>query len=44
MGRTEHFTPVRLKAAEAVGDVLNVHIVGHDGRQLMAGKCAIVAL
>jgi threonylcarbamoyladenosine tRNA methylthiotransferase MtaB len=35
MGRTEHFTPVRLKAA-AVGIVLDVHIVGHDGRQLMA--------
>jgi threonylcarbamoyladenosine tRNA methylthiotransferase MtaB len=43
MGRTEHFTPVRLKAAEVVGNVLDVHILGHDGRHLMAGMWASLA-
>ena len=32
MGRTEHFTPVRLKAA--AGAVLDVSIAGHDGQRL----------
>jgi threonylcarbamoyladenosine tRNA methylthiotransferase MtaB len=35
MGRTEHFTPVRLKAAEA-GVILDVRMAGHDGRSLLA--------
>jgi threonylcarbamoyladenosine tRNA methylthiotransferase MtaB len=35
MGRTEHFTPVRLQAAEA-GVIVVVRIAGHDGRQLLA--------
>src|SRR6266545_4824859 len=37
MGRTEHFTLVRLAGPAEAGAVLEVHIVGHDGRQLMAG-------
>src|SRR5262249_37576581 len=37
MGRTEHFTPVRLRAAEAeAGTILDVRMVGHDGRSLLA--------
>jgi len=45
-GRTEHFTPVRLAGPAEAGVVLDVPIVGHDGRQLMgetsswASKCA----
>src|SRR5215831_4393547 len=36
MGRTEHFTPVRLGAAVEAGAILNVAITGHDGRSLLA--------
>jgi threonylcarbamoyladenosine tRNA methylthiotransferase MtaB len=36
MGRTEHFTPVRLAAAVEGGAILNVAITGHDGRSLLA--------
>jgi len=36
MGRTEHFTPVRLAAAVEAGAILNVAITGHDGRSLLA--------
>jgi threonylcarbamoyladenosine tRNA methylthiotransferase MtaB len=37
MGRTEHFTPVRLKGAEAdAGTILDVTMAGHDGRSLLA--------
>jgi threonylcarbamoyladenosine tRNA methylthiotransferase MtaB len=35
VGRTEHFTPVRLVASEP-GAMLDVTIAGHDGRQLIA--------
>jgi len=35
-GRTEHFTPVRLARALAPGAILDLSIVGHDGRQLIA--------
>ncbi len=34
--RTEHFTPVRLDAPVASGEIVNVRIAGHDGRQLVA--------
>jgi threonylcarbamoyladenosine tRNA methylthiotransferase MtaB len=36
MGRTEHFTPVRLKTAGEAGVILNLTITGHDGRSLLA--------
>jgi threonylcarbamoyladenosine tRNA methylthiotransferase MtaB len=36
MGRTEHFTPVRLKAAEEAGAILDLTMAGHDGRSLLA--------
>jgi threonylcarbamoyladenosine tRNA methylthiotransferase MtaB len=37
MGRTEHFTPVRLKVAGAeAGTILDVTMAGHDGRSLLA--------
>jgi threonylcarbamoyladenosine tRNA methylthiotransferase MtaB len=36
LARTEQFTPVRLCAAAAPGALVDVHIVGHDGRQLLA--------
>lgn len=35
-GRTEHFTPVRLAAPAAPGDIVEVAIAGHDGRELRA--------
>jgi threonylcarbamoyladenosine tRNA methylthiotransferase MtaB len=43
MGRTEHFTPVRLQGAEGVGELLNVHILGHDGCRLFAVTCTSTA-
>jgi threonylcarbamoyladenosine tRNA methylthiotransferase MtaB len=36
MGRTEHFTKVRLASAAAPGAILDVTIAGHDGAQLLA--------
>ena len=36
IGRTEHFTPVRLAAPCAPGAMLDVTIGGHDGRRLIA--------
>jgi len=36
MGRTEYFTPVRLKAAAEAGIILDVRMAGHDGRSLLA--------
>jgi threonylcarbamoyladenosine tRNA methylthiotransferase MtaB len=36
MGRTEHFTKVRLAGAAAPGAILDVTISGHDGVQLLA--------
>jgi threonylcarbamoyladenosine tRNA methylthiotransferase MtaB len=36
IGRTEQFTPVRLRGLIARGLMLDVEIAGHDGRQLLA--------
>jgi threonylcarbamoyladenosine tRNA methylthiotransferase MtaB len=36
MGRTEYFTPVRLKAAAEAGTILDVRMAGHDCRSLLA--------
>jgi threonylcarbamoyladenosine tRNA methylthiotransferase MtaB len=36
IGRTEHFTAVRLACAAQPGTILDVIIAGHDGRQLIA--------
>jgi threonylcarbamoyladenosine tRNA methylthiotransferase MtaB len=36
LGRTEHFTPVRLAAPADPGTVLDLAIAGHDGRRLLA--------
>jgi threonylcarbamoyladenosine tRNA methylthiotransferase MtaB len=36
IGRTEQFMQVKLKAAPAPGQFLDVEIAGHDGRQLLA--------
>ncbi|MGV6871393.1 tRNA (N(6)-L-threonylcarbamoyladenosine(37)-C(2))-methylthiotransferase MtaB [Pseudochelatococcus sp. B33] len=36
IGRTEAFTPVRLAASSAPGQLLPVGIAGHDGRHLIA--------
>jgi threonylcarbamoyladenosine tRNA methylthiotransferase MtaB len=35
-GRTEHFTPVRLDAPIEPGVIVEVAMIGHDGRQLIA--------
>jgi threonylcarbamoyladenosine tRNA methylthiotransferase MtaB len=36
IGRTEHFTPVRLASPAAAGAILEVTMAAHDGRQLLA--------
>jgi threonylcarbamoyladenosine tRNA methylthiotransferase MtaB len=36
IGRTEHFTPVRLERPAAPGTIREVAITAHDGRQLVA--------
>jgi threonylcarbamoyladenosine tRNA methylthiotransferase MtaB len=36
IGRTEHFTPVRLARPEEPGAMVEVDIASHDGRQLRA--------
>lgn len=36
LGRTEHFTPVRLARAAAPGTLLPLRIAGHDGARLIA--------
>jgi threonylcarbamoyladenosine tRNA methylthiotransferase MtaB len=36
VGRSEHFTKVRLAAAAAPGTILDLAIAGHDGAQLLA--------
>ena len=36
LGRTEAFTPVRFGAAVAAGEIRDVTIAGHDGRELVA--------
>jgi threonylcarbamoyladenosine tRNA methylthiotransferase MtaB len=53
MGRTEQFTPVQVAAPQQPGDLFDVSIAAHDGRQLIATlhqtglqdgvKCAKVA-
>ena len=35
-GRTEHFTPVRLDAPIEPGVIVEIAVIGHDGRQLIA--------
>jgi len=35
-GRTEHFTPVRLNAPIEPGAIVEIAVIGHDGRQLIA--------
>jgi len=35
-GRTEHFAPVKLAALAAAGSILELRMVAHDGRQLLA--------
>jgi threonylcarbamoyladenosine tRNA methylthiotransferase MtaB len=36
MGRTEHFTPVRLAASAEPGAILPVTVTAHDGREAIA--------
>lgn len=36
LGRTEHFTPVRLATPREPGAIVDVTIAGHDGRRLLA--------
>jgi len=36
MGRTEHFTPVRLLQPGEPGAIMDVTVTGHDGRHLLA--------
>jgi threonylcarbamoyladenosine tRNA methylthiotransferase MtaB len=36
IGRTEHFTPVRLDASIKPGVILDLTFAGHNGRQLLA--------
>jgi threonylcarbamoyladenosine tRNA methylthiotransferase MtaB len=36
IGRTEHFTPVRLAASVTPGMILDLTFAGHNGRQLLA--------
>jgi threonylcarbamoyladenosine tRNA methylthiotransferase MtaB len=36
LGRTEHFTPVRVASPNAQGRLLDLAIVGHDGSRLIA--------
>jgi threonylcarbamoyladenosine tRNA methylthiotransferase MtaB len=38
LGRTEHFTKVRLAGAAAPGAILDLTIAGHDGAQLLAAS------
>jgi threonylcarbamoyladenosine tRNA methylthiotransferase MtaB len=36
LGRTEHFTKVQFRSPVEPGTVANLHMAGHDGRQLVA--------
>jgi threonylcarbamoyladenosine tRNA methylthiotransferase MtaB len=36
LGRTEHFTPVKVPASSRPGTLVDVMVAGHDGRQLLA--------
>jgi threonylcarbamoyladenosine tRNA methylthiotransferase MtaB len=36
MGRTEHFTQVRLAGPAEAGIILDIRMAGHDGRSLLA--------
>ena len=38
IGRTEHFTPVRLSEPAAPGAIVAARMTGHDGRMLLAGR------
>ena len=38
LGRTEHFTQVRFRSPVEPGIIVNLHIAGHDGRQLLAAQ------
>jgi threonylcarbamoyladenosine tRNA methylthiotransferase MtaB len=40
LGRTEHFTPVRLDGRAAPGAIVDLAVAGHDGRQLLAARPA----
>jgi len=35
IGRTEHFLPVRLMRGVDAGAIVEAHVTGHDGRQLL---------
>jgi len=37
MGRTEQFTEVRFESDQPVGQIVPARILGHDGKQLLAG-------
>jgi threonylcarbamoyladenosine tRNA methylthiotransferase MtaB len=36
LGRTEHFTPIRLAAPIEPGVILDLAVAGHDGKHLLA--------
>jgi threonylcarbamoyladenosine tRNA methylthiotransferase MtaB len=36
IGRTEHFTPVRVNHTNEAGEIVELRIAGHDGRHLIA--------
>ena len=36
LGRTEHFTRIRIGPAIEIGRIVDVEVAGHDGRQLVA--------
>jgi len=36
IGRTEHFTPVRLSSPTEAGGIVEMKMIGHNGRQLLA--------
>jgi len=38
LGRTEHFTQVRFRSLVEPGIIVNLHIAGHDGCQLLAAQ------
>jgi threonylcarbamoyladenosine tRNA methylthiotransferase MtaB len=40
LGRTEHFTPVRLDGRATPGAIVDLAVAGHDGRQLLAVRPA----
>ena len=38
LGRTDYFTPMRIGIEYAQGDVVDIRVTGHDGRQLLAAS------